>query len=143
MKLKFSLEGLPVPVSSKLVKMLNAEVVKKEKSDSASAITFNFRNSQYSPTQGVYHPVEIRVEQHQNLWHISYITDFSYVGNVFPELEKEIDFDLRNNRAYIMYLGVVPMPDSEIASFYSVWEQNFMSYWEMGCFDQIEISVEH
>jgi hypothetical protein len=58
-------------------------------------------------------------------------------------LEKDIDFDLGNNRAYIMFLGEVSMPDSEVASFYSVWEQNFMSYWEMGCFDQIEISVEH
>lgn len=85
--------------------MFNTEAVKKKESNTKSAITFNFRDSQYSTTQGGYHPVEIRAERHQDLWHISYITDFSYVGNVFPELEKEIDFDLENNRAYIMFLG--------------------------------------
>ncbi|MFP1454338.1 DUF2787 family protein [Escherichia coli] len=37
-----------------------------------------------------FHPVQWLIED--NEWYFDYVTDFSYMGRVYPELEKEMDF---------------------------------------------------
>jgi hypothetical protein len=85
MKLNFKKpQGLTLPV--KLFKLLNTEIAKyTDDITSYNALTFNFRDTDYSACAGGYHPVEIRIERigsnHKpDYWQLVYITDFSYQG---------------------------------------------------------------
>lgn len=52
----------------------------------------NFRDPDYSARIRGFHPVEIQFIRKNNEWYFDYVTDFSYMGRVYPELEKKIDF---------------------------------------------------
>ncbi|GAK85917.1 hypothetical protein JCM19238_3507 [Vibrio ponticus] len=94
MNLTFNVERLLLPVTvdlqSKLEQIVNEQHLPIE---TTKALTFNFRDTSYSAEDGGWHPVEIRIEQENGQWHFCYITDFSYVGDPYPELAKEVDFD--------------------------------------------------
>ncbi|MBW9971757.1 DUF2787 domain-containing protein, partial [Escherichia coli] len=84
--------GFVLPVSLQLFDMLMAEAGEMPASGRRShAVTLNFRDPDYSAEQGGYHPVEIRLVRLGDEWCLDYATDFGYVGNVYPELEKIID----------------------------------------------------
>jgi hypothetical protein len=91
MKLNFTKDqGITVPLQ--LHSILNFELAKVEIPDpNLCALTFNFRDPNYTADKGGYHPVELRLEKHNELWQFIYITDFSYQGGPYPELVKEID----------------------------------------------------
>ena len=66
----------------------------------ARAVTMNFRDPDYGPESGGFHPVEIRLQRQGNLWSLVYITDFSYVGmGDYAGIGKEVDFDFSPGRA--------------------------------------------
>ena len=140
--LKFAVERFVLPISVDLQDALNWVCKESGKvSSSTQAITINVRNSTYSIEGGGYHPVEIRIIRLNDQWTFDYITDFSYCG-LMPELEKEIDFDFGHGVAYIRYMGEVPITESSVAEFYSMWESNFLSYLSMDCFDEIKVMAE-
>lgn len=98
--------------------------------------TINFRDPDYSPSSGGYHPVEIRVEADKS---ISYITDFSYVGEPpFYELAKCLDFDFS---CQILQFYGNEFPLSSGAEIFMLWQRNFCAYWHMGVY-KIEISAD-
>lgn len=140
--LQFDVERFVLPISVDLQDALNRVCKESEKvSSSTQAITINVRNSTYSIEGGGYHPVEIRITRLNDQWIFDYITDFSYCG-LMPELEKEIDFDFGHGVVYIRYMGEVPITESSVAEFYSMWESNFLSYLSMDCFDEIQVMAE-
>ena len=107
------------------------------------SIVFNFRDKSYSAEAGGFHPVEIAfTKEAYNQWKYTYITDFAFVGNHFPELAKEIDFDFLSEEWFASYLGKYsPLKRNEAAlELYPLWEGNFLAYVDMGVYDEIVIS---
>lgn len=142
MKLCFSKNKLTLPVSVDLQDTLNRVISESGKwTPMIQSVVFSFRQKSYSPENGGYHPVEVRITRLNDQWFFDYITDFSYCG-LMPELEKEIDFDFGHGVAYIRHMGEVPITESSVAEFYSMWETNFLSYVGMDCFDEIKVTVE-
>ena len=142
MKLCFSKNKLTLPVSVDLQDTLNRVINESGKwTPMIQSVVINFREKSYSPENGGYHPVEVRITRLNDQWVFDYITDFSYCG-LMPELEKEIDFDFGHGVAYIRYMGEVPITESSVAEFYSMWETNFLSYLSMDCFDEIKVMAE-
>lgn len=142
MKLLFSKQGTSVPVSNSLRSYLAKLTDERKVNASAEALTFNFRDLTYSPEAGGYHPVEIRIEREGDTWEFSYLTDFAYVGFPYPELAKEIDFDLKLGIAFVQFIGDVLITRRDITDLYRDWESNFMAYLSMNCFDEIQITTD-
>ncbi|MFA0192741.1 DUF2787 family protein [Vibrio lentus] len=142
MNLTFDVERLLLPVSVDLQDTLNGVISESGKwTPMIQSVVINFRDKSYSSEDGGFHPVEIRITRLGDQWVFDYITDFSYCG-LIPELEKEIDFDFGHGVAYTRYMGEVPITESSVAEFYSMWETNFLSYIGMDCFDEIKVTVD-
>ncbi|WP_236688716.1 DUF2787 domain-containing protein [Vibrio renipiscarius] len=139
----FTTEKLLLPVTTDLQGKLE-QIANQHDLPTAStrALTYNFRDASYSAEDGGWHPVEIRIEQHQERWHFSYITDFSYVGYPYPELVKEVDFDFANGEAAFLYMPPQPISDTNVIDFYQMWELNFMTYLHMDVYDEITITID-
>ncbi|OUS31293.1 hypothetical protein A9Q98_03200 [Thalassotalea sp. 42_200_T64] len=141
MKLAINLDGLPVPVTQALVEQLSVQIDKQAiKLEQINSLVFNYRDKSYSADLGGYHPVEIRLQHNAGGWTFDYITSFSFVGMIYPELTKDADFDFSQGRGSLIYQGDFPL--DQLASFYRLWESNFLSYIEMDCFDEITVSCD-
>ena len=101
------------------------------------AVTINFRDEDYSAEQGGYHPVEIRLIQKKSGWFFDYITDFGYVGPIYPELEKVIDFGIEDKYTWVAVYGDIPMVEG--MELFELWQANFINYWMM---DVYSVTVE-
>ncbi|HCB2870677.1 TPA: DUF2787 family protein, partial [Escherichia coli] len=89
---------------------------------------------------GGFHPVEIRFIRKNNEWYFDYVTDFSYMGRVYPELEKEIDFCWSGNYVFHYLIGDISLA-AERNELWSLWERNFMEYLSMGIY-RVTVTVE-
>lgn len=141
MKLDINLEGLAVPVSQTLVNLVNQHLLTYEERPALYSVVINFRDTSYSIETGGYHPVEIGFELTEGKWTISYLTDFALFGGPFPELAKEVDFNLAANTLFMAFGEPTPLNTADAQDFYQLWETNFLSYVEMGSYDQIEVSA--
>ncbi|PMH09495.1 DUF2787 family protein [Vibrio splendidus] len=142
MNLTFDVERLLLPVSVDLQDTLNRVISESGKlTPMIQSVVISLRDSSYNSENGGYHPIEISTSRLSDQWIFDYITDFSYCG-LMPELEKEIDFDFGHGVAYIRYMGEVPITESSVAEFYSMWETNFLGYIGMDCFDEIKVTVD-
>ncbi|WP_089534904.1 DUF2787 family protein, partial [Escherichia coli] len=104
------------------------------------AVVINFRDPDYSAESGGFHPVEIRFIRKNNEWYFDYVTDFSYMGRVYPELEKEIDFCWSGNYVFHYLIGDISLA-AERNELWSLWERNFMEYRSMGIY-RVTVTVE-
>jgi len=149
---KANLNSTLLPVSTQLKNALINVLEQKCKNNTelhsdakeTTELTFNFRDKSYSATCGGFHPVEIALTQSSDdTWRFSYITDFSFIGDPFPELAKELDFDFVRKEWLSSYSGrYAPIQSSSSAKdLYRLWEKNFLSYLAMGMYDDIEVSV--
>ena len=115
-------------ISDDLIKIIEEEVASSD-IDLSSGVVINFRDPDYSAESGGYHPVEIAVRGDGTLL---YITDFSFAGRPpFVELEKELDFDFGCER--FQHFGH-EYPIRQGLDMYKLWQQNFVSYYEMGVY---------
>ncbi|WP_429066191.1 DUF2787 family protein [Aeromonas bestiarum] len=133
--------GLVLPVTQKLLKML----IKETGNSSANtppvvAVTLNFRDPDYDPDRGGYHPVEIRLINQGETWCFDYVTDFGYVGQVYPELEKIIDISWSQNYVWFNLTGDLSLREGR--ELYRLWETNFLSYHADGVYT-ISVQWEH
>jgi len=139
MKLNFKKpQGLTLPV--KLFNLLNVEIARTTIPKSTfNSITFNFRDDDYSASTGGYHPVEIRVEKQptdkaaRDYWQLIYVTDFSYQGSPYPELEKEIDACFVSNRVHSLYRGWLAHHDGQ--ELLKLFIDNFIEYYSMNTYN--------
>lgn len=119
-------------MSAKLHALLNCELAKVEKpGGSFYALTFNFRDPNYSAEKGGYHPVELRLEKHDDHWELIYITDFSYQG--YPaELEKEIDVCFETKRVFSLFGGWLNQRNGK--ELMKLFIGNFINYHSMNAY---------
>lgn len=125
--------GLRLPINRALVTLLLHEIQQSPPPKSTSnAIILNFRDPGYSPECGGFHPVEIRLFRPDNIWYYDYITDFAYMGVIYPELEKE--FDVCWPQGYLYHVTLGNVDERAGALFFTLWQQNFIEYYKMGCY---------
>lgn len=130
----------PLSISPRLQTVL-IDHINTKATDSSTAITLNFRDTSYSADAGGFHPVEIAMQKDsEQRWSILYITDFAYMGNAYPELERSVDFDIGNNMAFFTGVGWQAIDAYGVNDFYQIWESNFLSYLELDAFDEIKLS---
>ncbi|EKO3471035.1 MULTISPECIES: DUF2787 domain-containing protein [Vibrio] len=143
MSLVFDTERFLLPVSIDLQDALNRVISESGKwTPMIQSVVFNFRDSSYSSENGGFHPVEIRLVRCNDQWIFDYITDFAYCGGPYPELVKEVDFNFSSETVSFSYVPDLPITSNDVAEFYSMWESNFLSYVEMGVFDEIKVTVD-
>ena len=135
-----------LPVSSKLnqclVDALNQHPELHSGLEETNSVTFNFRDKSYSADNGGFHPVEIALtKEADHTWQYAYTTDF--VGNHYPELAKELDFDFLSEEWFASYLGGYSSikNNANATELYRLWEGNSLAYADMGMYDEIEINV--
>lgn len=117
------------PISEVLRNVLY-ELVKEK----AGACVISFRDPDYSPVTGGFHPVEIMIGATGD---IQYVTDFAYVGMPpCEELIKELDFNFADGE--FVYMGK-EYPITAGWEMFRLWELNFCCYHKTGVY---EISVE-
>ena len=120
-----------LPLNPKLAEQL-ASLIPKSLTD--ESVVLNFRDSNYSPETGGYHPVEISLRRlTSNQWQISYITDFCFVGQGdFAEMVKCLDFDIGQNVYQDLYQCTELSAGLEM---FKLWQTNFMAYLKMEVFE--------
>ncbi|PMM99214.1 hypothetical protein BCT40_06465 [Vibrio lentus] len=135
-----------LPISDKLQALLNnnfqRQLANNESIARTTYLVFNFRDSSYSSEAGGFHPVEIAVAQTcSGQWNLEYITDFAYVGNVYPELARCLDFDFRDQAFFTEFGGWSPIKGNYSAvEMFELWQDNFLNYIDMEAFDSISIT---
>lgn len=134
------------PISQKLKSLLKIKMETFWKQNptkkDCESLTINFRDTTYSAEAGGYHPVEIMLlKEDESQYQIQYLTDFAYMGSVYPELERNVDFDIANGQTFIAPMEWQSSHDKAIVEFYSLWENNFLAYVQMEAYDEIKISM--
>ena len=126
--MKINVGVYPLAVSKRLVSILE-KAIADSKVDASSGVILNFRDSNYSPETGGYHPVEVMILENGN---IGYITDFAYFGSApYHELGKELDFDFSNK--VFGYTGR-DYPITEGKGIFRIFQSNFCDYYDSGIF---------
>lgn len=125
-------------VPDTLLSILNstlAEITLPE--TNSDIIILNFRDPDYSADGGGFHPVEIRLVKHHELWQFAYITDFSFQGLPYPELTVDIDVCFIAKQVYSIYGGWLDKTSGEELK--ELFLANFISYVETGVF-KVEVA---
>ncbi len=126
--MKIQRTGYPLKILGVFADVLDGHLEGKK-----GPVTINFRDPDYSPERGGYHPVEVRVEADGR---IAYVTDFAYCGGQFPELAKELDFDF--NLGLFGHMSA-DFPIEEGRELFAIFQDNFVAYHGWGVF---EVTVE-
>lgn len=135
----FNQTGLTLPVSQRFHKYIRTLAEQNRLSEMTSAIVLNFRDPDYSSSSGGFHPVEMRFIHREGQWFFDYVTDFSYMGQVYPELEKDTDFSWSGGYVYHHLAGDIERPEQ--CDLWTLWENNFMEYLAMGVY-QVTVTQE-
>ncbi|ASJ39686.1 DUF2787 domain-containing protein [Vibrio vulnificus] len=145
-KLTFTASTLPVSkqLHTLLSKHFNDHLLNSETLTTSRYLLFNFRDKSYSAEEGGFHPVEIAICQTSTEeWSIEYITDFAYMGNYYPELERNLDFDFRVGQFFVAYRGWLPMQYSRDAKdLYRLWECNFLAYVDTDAYNEVTVTPQ-
>lgn len=128
MPLPISEDSCPFPLTPALIALINAEI-ERVGLPSTLGVTLTFRDPDYSPERGGYHPVEINIDRKGI---ILYVSDFAYVGRPpFAELAKEIDFDF-SQQVFEHFGRVFPLHEGR--ELFQLWQSNFVAYYKGGVF---------
>lgn len=127
-------------LSAKFKAVISKHAEKAEQfNQDTQAVTVNFRNPDYSPEKGGYHPVEVRLEKRTTGWKFIYITDFSYVDYYQPELGKEVDICFNSKSVYLMDRA---LNDMFAGQFIRDFIDNFLTYYELDVFT-VQVECEN
>lgn len=122
-----------LPLIPALIALLETEIAKAQVS-LENGLVLNFRDPDYSSETGGYHPVEIAIAGEGKML---YVTDFAYYGDGhYAELGKELDFDF--SYGLFQQFGR-EYPIREGAELFSLWQENFVCYYQSGVF-QVSVS---
>lgn len=126
-------DTLPWPISDPLRHLIQDTLTTANIAQETGGV-ISFRNPDYCPDTGGFHPVEIAVGPGGR---IEYITDFAYDGSPpHAELVKECDFDF--SLGLFQHFGV-EFPISRGRELFLVWQSNFLTYHQMGVYT---VSIE-
>jgi hypothetical protein len=126
--MKINIEDCSIPITTAFAELLEGEITKSGV-DPQHGVILNFRDPDYSVESGGYHPVEIMISKSAT---IAYVTEFSYCVGQFPELVKELDWDIMAN--VFGHMGMRDYPIEQGAELYSIFQSNFISYYQRGVF---------
>ncbi|CAK0732741.1 DUF2787 family protein [Escherichia coli] len=132
--------GLILPVTKEFQQHITTLLTNQVLQKITEAVVINFRDPDYSAESGGFHPVEMRFIRQDNEWYFDYVTDFSYMGRVYPELEKEMDFCWSGQYVFHYLAGDISLA-AERNELWSLWEGNFMEYLAMDVY-QITVTQE-
>ncbi|MDM2817584.1 DUF2787 domain-containing protein [Citrobacter sp. CK197] len=125
--------GYSLPVKKALIDLLLKEMGNPPSHKARiTAVSLLFKDLFYSAENGGYHPVEIRLISRNDEWYFDYITDFSYMGVVYPELEKEIDFSWSQQYVFLAHVGDLPVNAGR--ELFELWQSNFIQYHAMNVY---------
>lgn len=125
--------GLRLPIAQAFSQLLLHELDNSDVDlSTVQAVTLNFRDPLYSAESGGFHPVEIRLFRQDEQWQFDYVTDFSFMGNYYPELEKELDICWSQGYVYHVMMGDVD--EEEGGALFELWQRNFIQYHKMKCY---------
>lgn len=126
-------EGLAMPVAQELINVILNEVGSPPPHKTRiTAVSLLFKDLSYSAENGGYHPVEIRVISRNDEWCFDCITDFSYMGTVYPELEKDIDISWSQQYVFLAHVGDLPADAGK--ELFELWQSNFIQYHAMNVY---------
>ena len=127
--MKLSTCGYALPVRNVLTNLLESTLASHKENERGGMMTLNYRDPNYSPRTGGYHPVEIALLKER----IVYITEFSYAGcGGFSELVIELDFEFQ--AGVFTQMGRQHPIESSIELF-EIWQQNFCHYASNGIYE--------
>ncbi|EAR8245934.1 DUF2787 domain-containing protein [Salmonella enterica] len=125
--------GYSLPVKKALIDLLFKEMGNPPPHKARIiAVSLLFKDLSYSAENGGYHPVEIRLISRNDEWYFDYITDFSYMGAVYPELEKEIDISWSQQYVFLAHVGDLPVNAGR--ELFELWQSNFIQYHAMNVY---------
>jgi hypothetical protein len=114
--------------------LLTQELLNTSPKD-ANAITLYFRDPDYSPERGGFHPVEVRLEKQFDRWRLVYVTDFAFHGY---ELIKDIDICFNSKQVYSSLGGWINHDEGE--ELIELFSDNFISYHHMDVY-QVQVAL--
>ena len=121
--------GYALRLHPEFVDILEAVIDANAPPTAEGGLCLHFRDPDYGPERGGYHPVEIAIGADGTLL---YVTDFAYVGQVpFAELAKELDFDFGAGVFEAMGRVFALEQGDEL---FQVWQQNFCAYYRSGVY---------
>ena len=121
--------GYALRVHADFVDILEAVIAANATVPVEDGLCLHFRDPDYGPERGGFHPVEIALGADGKLL---YVTDFAYVGQVpFAELAKELDFDFGAGVFEAMGRVFALEQGDEL---FQVWQQNFCAYYRSGVY---------
>lgn len=139
MKLNFNKKQC-FTVPEAFYRMINKELEPiKTPSKEINTIILNFRDPNYSPKNGGFHPVEARLERRNKEWQIVYITDFSYQGLPYPELVVDIDVCFISKEVFSLFCGW--LQNKSAKELLDQFVGNFIEYYSMGSY-QVSVSFD-
>ena len=121
-----------MPIS--FYQLLTQELLNTSPKD-ANAITLYFRDPDYSPERGGFHPVEVRLEKQFDRWRLVYVTDFAFHGY---ELIKDIDICFNSKQVYSSLGGWINHDEGE--ELIELFRDNFISYHHMEVY-QVQVAL--
>jgi hypothetical protein len=120
--------NINLPISPAFINAIYSELSHLAEYSATQSVILNFRDDDYSSENGGFHPVEIRLIKRNEKWCFDYLTDFSYMGSPYPELEKE--FDISWSQGYIWYYMMGDMAIEDGGALFELWQRNFIRYWK-------------
>lgn len=126
----FKQSGLNLPMSQAFIAILKSVISLSSQNEvNYHGVILNFRDPQYTAENGGFHPVEIRLIRCNDGWYFDYLTDFSFIGTVWPELEKEMDISW--SQGYVWHYLMGDLEYEEGGALFELWQRNFIQYWKM------------
>lgn len=120
-------EKLPWPLDPRLQKILEDRLA--QATEIEDGVIINFRDPDFSPEGGGFHPVEFAFRKDGTLL---YATDFSYVGTPpYCDLAKELDFDF--SLGLFQHYGY-EYPIASGREMFQLFEANFLAYLAMNAY---------
>lgn len=122
------IKSMPLSIQDEFCSLLEDELNKADFSTSSGAV-ISFRDPDFTPETGGFHPVEIAVAPDGS---IQYVTDFAYFGRPpHCELAKELDFDF--SQGIFQHFGI-EFEIAEAKEVFSLWQDNFLAYVRMDAY---------
>lgn len=126
--LRINKRSIPWSISPQLVNIIE-DTIRDAGIDTSTGAVINFRDQQYCPDSGGYHPVEIAIGPDGG---IRYVTDFAYYGRP-PDCELSAELDFSFETRIFGHFGT-SYHLREGLELFKLWQSNFLAYHDMDVF---------
>lgn len=122
--LRIRKDSIPWAVHPRLITIIE-DTIRDAGIDTSTGAVINFRDPDYCPDSGGYHPIEIAIAPDGG---IRYVTDFAYYGRPPDcELSAELDFSFDAKAPYFGHFGT-SYPLHEGLELFKLFQANFVTF---------------